>query len=156
MDYCDKIKDRCGRLSGIADKYAEKDKRIADLRRRIDELEKREVQVCTDEDFNRIAHAVLGAVEDGEATVDAIIAYVEKTNREFGELQDKVVKLQTQVNIAAGMLSTTEGYSDKHPEVALKAIQDAAQEVIDKDEENERLFGSQKPTPQEPRKDGDI
>lgn len=55
--------------------------------------------------------------------------------------KERVEVLQTQVNIAAGMLSTTEGWSDKHPELALKAIQDAAQEVIDKDEENRKLFG---------------
>jgi hypothetical protein len=48
------------------------------------------------------------------------------TEMECDELRAENRRLQTQVQIAAGMLSTTPGFSDKHPQVALEAIQVAA------------------------------
>lgn len=67
-------------------------------------------------------------------------AKVEKVS-EYTWMTERIKDLETQVNIAAGMLSTTEGYVDKHPEFALKKIQEAQAEVKVKDEANARMFG---------------
>jgi hypothetical protein len=52
--------------------------------------------------------------------------------------EEAIAKLERQVLVAAGMLSATEGWSNKHPEEALEHIRKSAAEIDAKDAAHER------------------